>query len=98
MRIIYHPAAEVELVETVRFYEGRVATLGNEFLIAAERAIQTIQDAPERWLIMEADVRRYLMPRFPFSIYYRVAGDELRILAFKHLSRHPDYWRERLLG
>jgi plasmid stabilization system protein ParE len=98
MRIIYHPEAEAELVETVQFYEGRVARLGAEFLIAVERAIQTIQDAPERWPIMEADVRRYLMPRFPFSIYYRVAGDELRILAFKHHSRHPDYWRERLSG
>jgi toxin ParE1/3/4 len=98
MRIIYHPEAEAELVATTQFYEGRVAKLGTEFLIAAERAIQTIQDAPERWPIMEADVRRYLMPRFPFSIYYRHAGDELRILAFKHHSRHPDYLRERLSG
>lgn len=71
MRIIYHPEAEAELVEAVQFYEGRVAKLGAEFLIGAERAIQTIQDAPERWQIVEADVRRYLMPRFPSSIYYR---------------------------
>lgn len=98
MQVIYHPGAEAELVEAVRFYERRVATLGADFLSAAERAIQMIQNAPERWPIIEADVRRYLMPRFPFSIYYRATGDELRILAFKHHSRHPDYWRERLSG
>lgn len=98
MRVIYHPEAEAELIEAVQFYEGRVASLGFEFLDAANRAIQTIHDAPERWAIVESDVRRYLMPRFPFSIYYRVAGDELRILTFKHHSRHPDYWRGRLPG
>lgn len=98
MRVTYHPEAEAELIATTQFYEGRVAKLGAEFLIAAERAVQTIQGAPERWPIMEADVRRYLMPRFPFSIYYRLAADELRILAFKHHSRHPDYLRERLSG
>jgi hypothetical protein len=53
-------------------------------------------DAPERWSIIEAGVRRYLMPRFPFAVYYRVWPDHLRILAFKHHSRDPDYWRYRL--
>lgn len=36
------------------------------------------------------------MPRFPYAIYYRILSDQLRILAFKHHSRHPDYWRYRL--
>ena len=36
------------------------------------------------------------MPRFPYAIYYRLLPDDLRILAFKHHSRHPDYWRYRL--
>ena len=56
----------------------------------------TVREAPERWSIVEADVRHYLMPRFPYAIYYRVLPDHLRILAFKHHSRHPDYWRSRL--
>jgi hypothetical protein len=38
------------------------------------------------------------MPRFPYAIYYRVLPDHVRILAFKHHSRHPDYWRYRLSG
>ena len=34
--------------------------------------------------------------RFPYAVYYRVFPDHIRILAFKHHSRHPDYWRYRL--
>jgi hypothetical protein len=39
--------------------------------------------------------RRFLMPRFPFGIYYRLADDELRILVVKHHRRHPGYGGER---
>lgn len=96
MRLIYHPDAEEELIEAAQFYERRVSTLGAQFLDATDRAIGVIQEAPERWGIIEADVRHYLIPRFPYAIYYRILPDHLRILAFKHHSRHPDYWRHRL--
>ncbi len=57
--------------------------LGGQFLDAAELAIGAILDALERWIILEAGVRRYPMPRFPFEVYFRVWPDHLRILVFK---------------
>jgi len=96
MRLIYHPEAEAELIEAAQFYERRVPALGAQFLDAVDRAVGIIQGAPHRWSIVEGDVRHYLMPRFPYAIYYRSLSDQLRILAFKHHSRHPDYWRGRL--
>ncbi len=96
MRLIYHPDAEAELIEAAQFYEQRVSTLGAQFLDAVDKAIRTIVHAPERSTFIDADVRRYLMPRFPYAIYYRVTADQIRILALKHHRRHPDYWRYRL--
>jgi len=96
MRVIHHPDAEAELTEAARFYEGRVPALGAQFLDAFDLAIADIVSAPERWKSIEADVRRYLLRRFPFAIYYRVLSDYLRILAVKHHSRHPRYWHYRL--
>jgi len=72
MRLIYHPDAEIELIEAAKFYEQRVSTLGAQFLDAVDQAVRAIVDAPERWRIIDADVRRYLMPRFPYAIYYSV--------------------------
>ena len=37
---------------------------------AADRAIRIILGAPDRWSIIEGEVRHYLMPRFPYAIYY----------------------------
>jgi toxin ParE1/3/4 len=96
MHVIYHPDAEVELLEAAQFYEGRVPGLGDRFLDDYETAIATILGAPERWRIIEGSVRRYLMPQFPYAIYYRVEGDVLRILVVKHHGRRPGYWRYRL--
>jgi toxin ParE1/3/4 len=96
MRLIYHPDAERELIEAAKYYERRVATLGVQFLDEADRAVSMILETPQSWRIIEEDVRRYLMPRFPYAIYYRLLSDGVRILAFKHHSRHPDYWRHRI--
>jgi hypothetical protein len=96
MRVIYHPEAAKELIEAAQFYEERVRGLGTEFLDAADRAVGVILNAPERWRVLESDVRQYLMPRFPYAVYYRVLRDHIRVLAFKHHSRHPSYWRDRL--
>lgn len=96
MRLIYHPDAEAEVVEAVRFYEGREPGLGDRFLRDFDTAIATILKAPDRWRVIEEDVRRFLMRSFPYGIYYRREGEDLRILVVKHHSRHPDYWRYRL--
>ena len=96
MRLKYHPDAESELIEAARYYESCIPTLGVQFLNEADQAASSILESPERWRIIEQDIRSYLMPRFPYAIYYRVLPDHIRILAFKHHSRHPDYWRDRL--
>jgi len=91
MRLIYHQAAEAELIGAARFYETRVRGLGREFLAEFERGVEAILEAPERCRIVSGDLRRYLMPRFPYGLYYRVEGDVVRLLVVKHHSQHPDY-------
>ena len=96
MQVIQHPDATAELIDAGRIYEQKVPTLGAQFLDAVDEAVAVIVAAPERWRLIEDDVRRYLMPRFPYAIYYRVLPDHIRVLAFKHHSRHPDYWQYRV--
>lgn len=40
MGLIYHPDAETELIQAAQYYEGRLATLGVQFLDDADRAVQ----------------------------------------------------------
>lgn len=96
MRLTYHPEAEAELIEAALFYEARSPGLGERFLQEFDAAITQIERSPGLWPVVDDDLRSHTMRRFPFAIYYRVSGDELRILVVRHHRRHPDYWRHRL--
>ena len=96
MQVIQHPDATKELIEAGKAYEQKVPELGAQFFDAVDEAVAVIVATPERWRIVEPDVRRFLIPRFPYAIYYRAYSDHVRILAFEHHSRHPEYWRERI--
>jgi toxin ParE1/3/4 len=46
--------------------------------------------------VVTGDLRRCLMRRFPYVIYFRKLGSEcLRITVVKHQRRHPELGRAR---
>ena len=95
MRLIYHPEAEAELIDAALFYEKRVTSLGAQFLAATDQAVERILANPESFRVIATSVGVCGMKRFPYSIYFRVEVDTIRVLAIKHHSRHPDYWQHR---
>jgi len=96
MRIEYHPALQKDLQEVIDFYNSRSPGLGSEFLSNFEQQILRIAVSPRLWRTVEGDIRRTLMPRFPYCIYFRVINDEvIRITVIKHQRRHPNYGLDR---
>jgi plasmid stabilization system protein ParE len=96
MLIEYHPAVEHELREIVDYYNQRSPNLGNEFLDEFDKEILRIAESPLLWRVVEEDIRRALMQRFPYSIYFRVVqNDVVRVTVVKHQRRHPDYGLDR---
>ncbi len=72
MRVIQHPEATAELTGAAQIYERKVPTLAAQFLDAVDESVAVISAAPEMWRGIEDEVRRCLVPSFPFAIYYRV--------------------------
>jgi toxin ParE1/3/4 len=95
LAVIHHPEAQTELIAAAKFYNERVPGLGEDFLEEVDRAVEQILLTPRRWRALEEDIRRYYIKRFPYSIIFRVERNKLRILAFKHNRRNPDYWKHR---
>ncbi len=96
MRVEYHPALEAELRQIQRYYDDRSPGLGAEFIDEFERQVLKLAASPERWMVVSADVRRCLMRRFPYIIYFRrVDPQRIRITVVKHQRRHPEYGRDR---
>lgn len=74
MKLIYHPAAEAEVVGAAELYEQKVPGLGTRFLDEFDQSVAAILEAPGRWRIIKDDKRRYLMLRFPYGIYLSHRG------------------------
>ncbi|MBI5767989.1 MAG: type II toxin-antitoxin system RelE/ParE family toxin [Verrucomicrobia bacterium] len=69
--------------------------MGDDFADEVENGIWKIISAPLAWRVIEDDVRRFLINRFPSGIYYTIENDVVVIWAVKHLHRDPDYWQQR---
>jgi len=96
MRYIFHPEALQEYEESAVYYRKISRELAISFINSVEKGIEKILEYPYAWPIIEEDVRRHLIKRFPFGIYYTIESNYISILAVMHLSRKPGYWKERL--
>jgi toxin ParE1/3/4 len=95
-RIVFHPAAKLELAEAREYHEVQVAGLGDRFLGAVDMAFREIQDNPKRCeRYRRTTYRFWLVSDFPYVIYFRELRDRIRIVAIAHGSRRPGYWRRR---
>jgi plasmid stabilization system protein ParE len=95
MTYSFHPEAAEEFRAAVEYYEDREAGLGNDFSLEVFAAIRNVLAHPSAWPIIEDDVRRCLVNRFPFAVLYSLEETGDFILAVMHGRRRPDYWIKR---
>lgn len=87
--------ALAEYIAAGQYYNQQVPGLGDALADEIEAGIRSILATPRTWRIVEDDVRRYLVNRFPYGLYYTIETDVVVIWAVKHLHRDPDYWQDR---
>lgn len=57
--------------------------------------VQVIAENPERFPAFRKDIRRAVLRRFPYSIFYRIVSGHVVVIACFHGKRHPRVWRLR---
>jgi plasmid stabilization system protein ParE len=91
------PQALTEALEAQRWYEDQREGLGLEFEQTLEAALVSIERFPEMYPRVVGDVRRCLMGRFPYGIFYETQDTDLiLIVAVFHASRDPTGWHGRI--
>lgn len=95
MRFEYHPEAAGELTSSIEYYEEKSQGLGIDFLDELEDAIAQALAHPKSGSLITDQVRRILLARFPYEVIYEVTDNIVLIIAVKHLSRRPGYWKTR---
>ena len=98
MNLRYHQEASHELDEVYRWYETQQSGLGTRFISELEASINRIQNFPYIGNVIVKDIRRALLPDFPYGVMYSIKDDMLEIVAVAHLHRKPFYWKNRKPG
>ncbi|NJD92254.1 MAG: type II toxin-antitoxin system RelE/ParE family toxin [Geobacter sp.] len=93
--LVIRPEAESELAEAFDWYEERMRGLGSEFLISVDAAVHAIARNPLQFAKIHKNVRRALLHRFPYGVFYLVEKPHIVVLAFFHVKRNPKRWQQR---
>jgi len=96
VKLVILPLALGELQDAAAFYSASAnVELGLAFVAEFDRAVSRILVNPQVGAVFRGTRRRYVLSRFPYSIFYHVAPDEIRVVAVAHRRRRPSYWAGR---
>jgi plasmid stabilization system protein ParE len=88
------PRAEEEARAAFLWYLERSEGAAAAFEREIERAIERISEAPTSYPVIEDELRRYVLDRFPYALLYVIGPDRVRVVAVAHQHRRPGYWRD----
>jgi plasmid stabilization system protein ParE len=97
-RLIGRLEAEVDITDAAIWYERQRAGLGHEFLAEVDASFQDIASNPLRFpcLRRRPEVRRALLHRFPYRIFFIRRPDTIIVFRVLHAARRDQRWTSSL--
>jgi plasmid stabilization system protein ParE len=94
--LVVRQEARRDVRETAAWYEDQKAGLAARFIDELDDLLQRIAENPAQFPRMSPEVRRGLLHRFPYAVYFTPGdGDAVDIIAVLHQHRDPDTWKAR---
>lgn len=96
-QIIVRPEAEAEVQQAFDWYQEQSEGLGLEFLRSIEACLAGIIRNPFAYTIAKSpNVRRALLRRFPYTLFYLVDDEAIVVIAVFNVKRQPIDWLQRI--
>jgi len=92
MRVEFHPSTVGDVNEAVSYYKRARPGLDSEFRNEIDAVVARIAETPLLYPVVEAQIRRAIVHRFPYSVLFKVPDpDCVRVLVIRHHKRHPRF-------
>ena len=95
VRLISEPGADLDVASAFEWYEGERTGLGFEYLEELLAAYTRIADGSLHYQHLRSGIRRALLKRFPYAVYFAIEQDVVVVVAVLHASRDPAEWQRR---
>ena len=90
------PEAQADIEEVHAWYAARGAGLAEEFRGALDQCLENIATFPQGHAIIHRSVRRALLRRFPYCVFYVIGPDRVIVHGCFHARRDPSVWQFRM--
>jgi plasmid stabilization system protein ParE len=84
--------AERDFENSYNYYEKISYKIANDFFLQIDKSLEGIKMMPLSFPIIFKKTRKFVVKKFPFIIYFQIAGRTVQILAIFHTSRNPVDW------
>ena len=93
--VILRTRTERDIQSVYEWYESQQPGLGREFLDRLLEKLEILRKLPESSQIIYKNIRRAVLSRFPYVIFYIAEPSRIVVLAILHSSRNPANWPRR---
>lgn len=89
------PEAEVDIAGAYGYYQSCRLGLGSDFVLCVEEALERITRNPLIYREIYSGVRRAMVHRFPYGVFFVVVEHRVIVLAVMGAARDPEHWQTR---
>ena len=90
--VVYRRKVGRDLAGGFGYYEGQSEGLGERFLAAVDSAFDAIERYPEMFSRVHGEVRRAVLSKFPYAVFFRIEPKRVVVLTVLHTARDPKLW------
>ena len=90
----FKPEVYDDIKNAYQWYESQCVGLGEDFLLTLEESYAKITGTPKLYQDIYKNVRRKLVRRFPYGIFFVLRDNEVIVIAIMHTRRKPSDWNE----
>lgn len=94
-RVRLLPEAKAEFDEAADWYEAQRAGLGVTFVARIREVLGKVSSDPQLHATIYLDIRKAVVPKFPYVVLYREEPGEVVVVSVFHTSRDPSIWKAR---
>ena len=69
VEVVYLPDATKDIREGYRWYKEQQPGIGRDFLAEVETTVEYLCENPRMFPLVEEDIRRALLHKYPYSIF-----------------------------
>jgi plasmid stabilization system protein ParE len=93
--VVLRDEAQGEFLAAFDHYEGVRPGLGVDFAARVQKVFDRIAAKPQIHAVVFADIRKAVVTRFPYCVFYRDDTTRVEVIAIFHSRRDPSVWQAR---